>query len=382
MVARARLWGGLRSLLTNGLIFLVPLVIFPWLATWMEADLPHLDLWRTWGTRLALVTPLLLLLLALWRYRVLARQHRRTQAALEGGVRLALLPRADGKSVRADRVRFWGRVVDVLPIHQHISFEVQADSSGVQLVAAVPEALSRAFLTQLTSEWPGTRARPLAPEEDKLSASAERASYCVTLKPRSAELPIVATSPDPLLAPLTELSRLPEGVTAGVQVVARGDAYSRRRLGGKASKRLGKQDKFTTLDSRRKTKALDERAQHAFLEVELRTWASAGSKQMARSVAESLARSVQAQYEPSNPLIKQSSGAQAPYARPFNMFSGSAWTEAELGQLAHLTGADVLANVPTLATGSANPLPPSAAVRLPQRGVWRSPRLAVEERLS
>lgn len=379
MVARARLWGGLRSLLTNGLIFLVPLVVFPWLATWMEADLPRLDLWRTWGTRLALATPLLLLLLALWRYRSLAQQHRRTQAAIEGGMRLALLPRADGKPVRADHVRFWGRVVDVLPIHQHISFEVQADSAGVQLVAAVPAALSRAFLTQLTSEWPGTRARALTAEEDKLSASAERASYCVTLKPRSGELPLVATAPDPLLAPLTELSRLPEGVSAGVQIVARGDAYSRRRLGGKASKRLGLQDKFTTLNAKRQTKTLDERAQHAFLEVELRTWASAGSAQMARSVAESLARSVQAQYEPSNPLLRSGSGAQAPVARHFGMFSGSAWTEAELGQLAHLSGADVLAHVPTLATGSANPLPPSAAVRVPVRGIWRSPRLIPEE---
>lgn len=371
MVARERLFGFIRTVLVNGWPYLVPLVGLPWLATWMESDMAHLDLWRIWGTRLAVAAPVLLVALTLWRFHRLRLAHHRTQAALEDGVLLALLPRADGKPVRADQVRFWGRVVDILPIHQHISFEVQADSSRVHLVAAMPESVGRAFLTQLASEWAGARTRPLSAEEDRLQA-AERESHSVTLKPLHGDLPIAATAPDPMQAVLMELSRLPEGVTAGMQLVVRGDPFSRRRLGNKASKRLGQENKFTTLNSKRHTKLLDARAQHAFLEVELRLWATAGSRQMARSVAESLARTVQAQYEPSNPLIKVGSGQPS---RAFGFFSGSAWTAAELGQLAHLVGSDAVATLPTLATGSANPLPPSAAVRLPVRGIWATPRL-------
>lgn len=372
MVARERLFGMVRNFVANGWLLLVPLVGLPWLGTWMAADMPYLDLWRTWGTRFALIAPVLLLFASLWRFYKLRLAHRRTQAALDTGIVLALLPRADGKPVRPDHVRFWGRVVDILPIHQHISFEVQGTSSGVQLVAALPEALSRAFLTQLASEWMGARTRPLSGAADWLQVEG-RAGYSVTLKPLNGDLPTTATAPDPLQAVLTELSRLPEGVTAGMQLLVRGDPFSRRRLGAKASNRLAQENKFTTLNSKRHTKLLDARAQHAFLEVELRLWATAGSHPMARSVAQSLARTVQAQYEPSNPLIKVGSGQPS---RIFRMFAGSAWTEAELGQLAHLVGSDVLVGLPALATGSANPLPPSAAVRLPRRGIWVTPRLA------
>jgi hypothetical protein len=113
---------------------------------------------------------------------------------------------------------------------------------------------------------------------------------------------------------------------------------------------------------------LETRAEgHAFLQVIVRVaaYTEAGAE-AAKPLAKSLARTVSAQFGPSNPImvLREGTGAESLLARAW---TGPArpWADNELGLVAHLTGSDALAHAPQLLTGSAKSLPPSVLLRIP-----------------
>lgn len=385
MVARRRLLTSLKELLFGFGFVLLYAAGLPLLFTRLGMEWGFLPAWKLWGTRLLVVAPFLLLFLFWRQWQWITGRYRRAQAKLEReGTTYYLLPRADAPPVKAERITLWSRVVDVLPQDEHVSFEViGAADSGVRFAMRAAPGVDRALLTQLMAEWPGTQARPVPAEQEPLAAP-ERAGWWCELSPHSSDRPIEAVSDDPLRALLAELARLPRGVQAGLQVLVRGDPFTRQRLGQQAARALYQQrgkagDKHrlpATLEERRHTTSLDQRAQRAALEVRLVVWATAGSESMAQSVARSLARAVASQYSPANPLKVVCEGSGSPGARIFPIFAGHAWTDLELGALAHLVGQDARAIAPQLATAPANPLPPSPPYRIP-RGARLSARLRV-----
>lgn len=374
MVARRRLIQALKELLFGGGFVLLYATGLPFFFSFLKVEWSFLPAWKAWGLRALVVAPLLFAFFYWRQHRYITGRYRRAQLDLEQtGITYSLLLRADGKPVDPAKVHLWSHVGDVLPRDGHVAFEVAGSGEMVQLLFRAVPGVDRALMTQISAEWPGTQARVVRPADDPLALDEGRFGWWCELMPRSAHAPVVAASADPLRALLSELGRLPGGVRAGMQVLVRGDAFTRQAVGGKAAKAVldqaqtGKKYKLpVTLETKRQSTGLDQRAQHIFVEVRLRVWATAGSQAMAQSVARSLSRAVLSQYGPSNPLRQSAEGEGAPTARDFPPFAGRPWTDEELGRLAHLVGSDVRTLVPQLAVASANPLPPSPACRVPK----------------
>lgn len=315
----------------------------------------------TWGM------PLLFLGLCLaWFGRAGLRQlvvnHR---LGRRGTVRL-LLPRQDATIGVKDAVQFWNQVSDLIPKHQHITFELAGNNQEVTFAVCADAGANRALVMQAIADWPGTQSRPVtAPTTDPLFVAAGRPAYTITLQPKQADRPLDTAVADPLAAPLAEISRLPQGTRGGLLLLVRGDDVTRQRLGTAAAQESATRTTGRSLAQKRALKAADARAQHIFLEVHLVVWAAAATPAMARSVARSLARSVKAQYEASNPLVVAAEHAGRP-RRVFPLLAGRPWTDAELATLAHLEGKTGVAIAPQLATAPARPLPPSSACRIPR----------------
>lgn len=361
MVARTRLLDRLRALI--GLYFLV------WLA-WGMMNLPGL----LGGRPLPFPGPCPgILALARWLFPALAvlmlglalaterQRHARAASAMREGKTMLLLPRADLQA--AKQISLWARVADVIPRGAWVSWEVSGGPDGIAFAVRAPEEVFRTYVTQIMAEWPGSR---LQAAEDPVSVPEGRAAWQVEVAPASAERPIEPSVPDPLLAFLTEAARLPEGVRGGLQVLVRGDPVTRRRLGGKAARQSAGARRAESLEQKRAVKGLDERAQHLFLECRLIVWATAGTEEMARSVARSLARTLRAQFGPSNPLEQVAEGPGVPAGRDFPLFAGKPWADNELAAVAHLVGKEGLGVAPQLRTAPARPLPPSPACRVPR----------------
>ncbi|RLC56163.1 MAG: hypothetical protein DRI80_16620 [Chloroflexota bacterium] len=371
MVARTRLLQRLRGL--AGLWFLLALYTngLPLLFHYLGKRDTWLDTTATVGRIVLFVGPPLIGGLAFLILRwVRQRQddfHHRLQ---DEGRTVFLLPRPDAPPVKVDRVGLWSRLADVIPRDEHITFELAGGSEGVAFFTRSTEGVDRAILTQVMSEWPGTQARPVEkPEDDPLSndgEDGERTGWWVEVQPTGTERPIVASVPDPLMAILTEVARLPEGVRGGLQVQVRGDPFTRRRLGKKAARLTAQRAAGKSLEQKRGEKGLDARAQRLFLEARLIVWAVAGTEEMARSVARSLARTLVAQFGPSNPLRKADEGAGAPTAREFPLFAGKPWADDELTAVAHLVGKDGRNVAPQLRVAPARSLPPSPESRVPR----------------
>ncbi len=300
--------------------------------------------------------------------------HRRLE---EEGETVLLLPRPDAPPVTVSQVGLWARLAEIIPKDEHIAFELSGGALGVAFSIRATEGVARSIITQIMAEWPGTRVQrverqeedPLSPayrdREEEKEARPIRHAWWVEIAPASTEAPIEPNVPDPLMALLTEISRLPEGVRGGLQVLARGDPFTRRRLGRKAARLTAQRSAGKSLEQKRGEKGLDQRAQRLFLEVRVLVWASAGTEEMARSVARSLARTLMAQFGPSNPLQQLAEGSGVPAAREFPLFGGRPWADNEISSIAHLVGRDGRGIAPQLKVAPAKPLPPSPESRVP-----------------
>lgn len=380
MVARQRLFRSFRSLLALLGLAILTGIVLPLLARGsifiknanrpkpvVKAFIDVIHWLSVWGAWMAGAVLILVICLGLLRYVGMIRAYARySQNFASQAKRVLLLPRVDMPEVKLDRVGLWLRITEVIPYGEHVSFELSGSEQGVAFSMCASERFQHAALTQIMSEWSGVHALPLKkPEEDPLFVTDDKSTWWVEISPASTDNPILPTSPDPLLALLTEISRLPQGVRGGLQVLARGDPFNRSRLGTKAARLTAVTAKGQSLQMKRGAKDLDERAQRMFLESYLVLWASASGQGMAQSVARSLARTLSAQFGASNPVRPSCEGADAPVQRHFPLFAGCPWADNELAAVAHLVGQNARSAAPQLRTAPARSLPPSPDCHVP-----------------
>jgi hypothetical protein len=380
MVARQRLLQSFRPLIAMVGLAVFTGIVLPLLARHLYfihnvhrpkpvvkaiiAVIHWLFLWGAWMAGAVLV---LAICLGILRYLSMIQAYARySQGFARQAKRVLLLPRADMPEVKLDRIGLWLHITDVIPFGEHIAFELSGSEQGVAFSMCATDRFLHSSLTQTMSEWPGVHALPIKkPEEDPLFTAEDKSTWWVEISPANTDNPIIPTSPDPLLALLTEISRLPQGVHAGLQVLARGDPFTRSRLGTKAARLTAATAKGQSLQIKRGAKGLDERSQHMFLESYLVLWASASGQNMAQSVARSLARTLSAQFSASNPVRQSSEGAGVPIQRHFPLFAGRPWADNELTAVAHLVGQNARSAAPQLRTAPARSLPPAPDCRLP-----------------
>jgi hypothetical protein len=300
-----------------------------------------------------------------WVLVNLMRQRQVNRQMEQQGVVRIILPRVDSAAQSKDAVQFWNQVSDLIPPRQHVTFELTGSTLGVQFALCAMSGVNRALVTQAMADWPGTQSRPVTrSEDDPLFVAPGQAVTQIMLQPRFSDRPIATAVTDVLAPPLVEIARLPVGVKGGVLILVRNDFMTRQKLGQVAARETAEAATGKSLEQKRTIKAADTRAQHVFLEVQLIVWAAADSPPAAQKVARSLARSVKAQYEASNPLVQVKETHERP-RRVFPLFAGRPWTDEELATLAHLTGKTGAALAPQLETAPARPLPPSSECRIP-----------------
>jgi len=378
-------WLGLAaiSLVTWIVIFFLPDLItsFGVPSAWLVEPIPTDAAYIAGGVFLfgAWVLPLLY-----WRRRqaMIAQQKQIDQMVNKGHV-LLLLPRVDADLVDPEAVSLWTRMAHVIPMGEHIAFEVSGNDTGILFsMKATPET-SQATLTQIFAEWTNSQAR--SPSElqgetpDPITMKDGQSAWQIEMSLASGETPISLSSPDldPMLTFLSELGRMPQEVRAGMQVLVRHDLYTQATLAAKAAQltsqgtpmsQAGAPRVLKSSEQKRMEKTLDERAQRPYLETRIIVWAIASDEALARTVTTSLARNLSSSFGQSNPLRPLNGGWKgAPFHREFPVFRGEAWADRELGMLAHLVGGKSALDVaPHLKMARARNLPPTLAARIPK----------------
>lgn len=381
MVARQRFLRFLRPLVALAGLSVLVCILLPLLARhsgfmrhthrprlaikFTIAVLNWLSMWGMWIVVAVLVLSVFYGIFYIGRMNRMHAKYSRDFASQ--AKRVLLLPRADMPEVKLERVGLWLRLTDLIPFGEHLAFELSGSEQGLAFSLCASERLLHAALTQIMSEWPGVHALPIKESEgDPLFTPDNKSTWWVAIAPTNPDYPIVATTPDPLLALLTEIAHLPQGVRGGLQVLARGDAFTRSRLGTKAARLTAESAQGQSLQTKRGAKSLDERAQHMFLETHLLLWVSASRQSMAQSVARSLARTLAAQFGASNPLRQVGEGTGIPIQRGFSLFSGKPWADNELALVAHLVGQNARATASQLRIAPARSLSPAPDCRVPR----------------
>lgn len=320
-------------------------------------------------------TPLVLSVLTFWQWRTIRRNQARFHARLsQEGVTYLLLPRPDAPPTRAEKVSLWQRLSYAFPKSEHISMELSGWGEGQAFsLRSSSEKACHALITQLMTEYPGVEVKQVtSPQEDPLWSEGDTVTAWRELLPAHRDQPLLIATPDPQIAVLGELALLPEGVRAGVQVVARADLSTRKRLLGKAAKatskkpETGKDALRPSNAARREVSYVDERAQHHFVEAQVFVWASASYEGLAWQTVNLITDTLRAQYQPHNPLQKGKEGLGSRYGREMPAFAGRGWTTQELGTLAHLVGGDTAALAPRLFRARSRALPASPQTYIPR----------------
>jgi hypothetical protein len=329
-----------------------------------------------WGVLVG--SSLAISVITLWQWRKIRRNQTRFHARLaQEGVTYLLLPRPDAPPTRAERVSLWQRLSYAFPKAEHISVELSGWGLGQAFSLRASSAKAcHALITQLMTEYPGVEVKQVTtPHEDPLWSGEGTVTVWRELLPTHRDQPLRIATPDPQIAVLGELALLPEGVRAGVQVVARADFNTRSRLLKQAASATSKKPD-TGKDALRPSNAakrdvnyVDERAQHHFVEAQVVVWACAPFEAMAWQTVNLLTDTLRAQYQPHNPLQKGKEGVGSRYGREMAAFAGRGWTTTELGTLAHLVGEDTTALAPQLLRARSRALPAAPATYIPRDAV-------------
>jgi hypothetical protein len=323
-------------------------------------------------------TPLVLSGLTFWQWRTIQRNQARFHARLaEEGVTYLLLPRPDAPPTRAEKVSLWQRLSYAFPKEEHISVELSGWGEGQAFsLRSSSEKACHALITQLMTEYPGVEVKQVTTtQDDPLCTPADNVTVWREVGPAHRDQPLLIATPDPQIAVLGELALLPEGVRAGVQVVARADFNTRKRLLHKAASatskkpETGKDALRPSNAARREVSYVDERAQHHFVETQVFVWASASYEGLAWQTVNLLTDTLRAQYAPHNPLQKGKEGIGSRYGREMAPFAGRGWTTQELGTLAHLVGGDTAALAPRLLRARSRALPASPQTYIPRHAM-------------
>lgn len=382
MSARQRMYASFKNYLILVGIALIITVGFPLIAEYADVapeDISGLATLEAGGFYVLRAAPIILILLFLLNlFSVKYKQKKINTSMEQSGITYLMMPRADGEAVRIEQVTLWHRIAQALPYYDHICFEMTGGEDEIVFsLRATNEDAAKNILSKIIAEWPGTMMRKA--KQDPIPDKA----YFVEVKAIKKDMPIVASTPDPMKALLAEIAILPKGIKAGLQIFVREDPYTRMKLLRKADKKTRKkpESKMNILvvsddkknpysnnlsaEDRRKVQWLDQRAQEAFVEVRLIVWATCDSDEIARRTVKELAKSLSSQYHPNNKLLKgwriKTGNVRA---RTFPTFSGRPWVASELGTIAHLVGKDALLSAPQLVTAPARPLPASTECRI------------------
>lgn len=371
----------LKSLKTQVIVIGVLLVItlgVPLLVKQMRVNNPRVQMvtqLEPIGWSILVGSPLAISVITTWQWRKIRHHQTRFHARLAAeGVTYLLLPRPDAPPIRAEKVSLWQRLSYAFPKEEHISFELSGWGAGQAFsLRASHEKACHALITQIMTEYPGVEVKQVTnAQEDPLWTPADNVTAWRELLPAHRDQPLLMATPDPQIAVLGELALLPERVRAGVQVVARADFNTRKRLLSKAASatskkpETGKDALRPSNAARREVSYVDERAQHHFVETQVFVWACAPFEDMAWQTVNLLTDTLRAQYQPHNPLQKGKDGVGSRYRREMAAFAGMGWTTKELGTLAHLVGGDTTALAPQLLRARSRALPASPQTYIPR----------------
>jgi hypothetical protein len=297
------------------------------------------------------------------------------QAVASGESWLLLRPK-EAKPVDVEKVALWKRLAYAQPTQEHFAFEVfgNADKQGLAIHAS--QTKTRSVLREFTQEWPDAQRRLLGKDDktpDPASVPEGWHVYWLEVGPSSTDQPVTFSARDPLLAILAELNDIADPTRGLVQVIARSDTGTRRRLGTQsAAIRSGAaQDPGARYQQTKEAKILEERGSRLFLEVVVRVSAISPDPDRAKGAATALANTLCNQFGPENPVIVlvQAKPKQAPPNLAARTLDGGAvrsWADDELVGLAHLPGSDAIQAAPMLSTGSATALPAKPELRVPK----------------
>lgn len=371
---RERVWYALQLVS----MVLIPTWGFPLVARLMKVTNPRAAfLWKLepigWGV-LALA-PIVLLGVVLWTWWSIRRRQEQIHAAFaKDGVTYVLLPRPDAPQARADKVALWQRFTHILPRGEHLAWELTGTEKEQRFsLRTASLKTSRAAIIQLMTEYPGVEVRRVkSPTDDPLWVEEGDCVVWREVVPTKGDQPLESATPDPQLALLGELALLPNGVQAGVQVLVRQDFHTRGRLMKQAAKATSKKPASgahaprASSAEKRDVQSVDSRAQQPFVEVQVVVWASASLEGMAWDTVNHLTTTLEAQYAPGNPLIRNREGRGDRYSRTMPAFGGRGWATREIGTLAHLVGGETKALAPRLARARARALLASADSCVPR----------------
>jgi hypothetical protein len=378
MEHRAMLWEHVWYALQIVGVVLIPTWGFPLAARLMKVTNPRAAfLWKLEpvGWVLLALAPVALLGIVVWTWwSIRCRQDRIHAAFATRGVTYVLLPRPDAPATRADKVALWQRFSHILPQGEHLAWELTGTEKEQRFsLRTASLQTSRAAITQLMTEYPGVEVRRVKkPADDPLWVAEGHCAVWRELVPTQGDQPLEMATPDPQMAVLGDLSLLPSGVQAGVQVLVRHDFHTRNRLLKQAAKATSKKPAAgahaprASSAEKREVQSVDSRAQQPFVEVQVVVWASASLEGMAWDTVNHLSATLEAQYAPGNPLRRTREGRGDRYGRTMPAFRGQGWTTREIGTLAHLVGGETKALAPRLARARARALLASADSCVPR----------------
>ena len=334
------------------------------------------SLWRlVCGGMLAI--PLFAAFLWLAKRRAERQRMAAIAEAVAVGPTIALLPRSDWKSVKPDDVQLWARLADALPHDEPISFEIGGSDIHSFFALHGSEAGLRAAYTQVKAEWPGAERRPMGTDETPDPAQLPEGWHLwwAECAPVNWNKPIEALTDDPLRSVLVELNSVTGQARGLVQLVAKRDFGTRKKLGEAAFTARDEETKSKGIRALRgaEAKELEKRARQTFLEVSVRAVGMADTPERAQGIARGLARTIAASFSYSNPIrvMQEGQDAERVARRAFGKKPGN-WSADELAWLGHLVGGDMQHVAPRLQAAAAKSLPADPEMRIgPQHQIAR-----------
>jgi hypothetical protein len=290
----------------------------------------------------------------------------RLEKRIADGPSEILLPRSDWKPIDPSKVELWSRLADALPRDEYLSFELAGnDVDNYFLAHASTEGLKAAII-QIRAEWKGTQKRPIERNDDPAILPEGWFIWFCELTPSTWRKPILAISDDPLRGLLIELNGVSGDGRGMVQVIAKRDFGTRKKLGRAAFTARDAQidSKGVQAVRRQDARIYEERAQKTFLQATVRTVGLADTKDRAQGIARGLARTVAASFSSSNPVRRIKEGQDASKVLKRGMGRKGIWAADELAYLGHLIGSDMLMLAPRLRTAMAKQLPADPEMRV------------------
>ena len=308
-----------------------------------------------------------------------ARREQAIQEAVAHGESWMLLRPKEARPVEVDQVTLWRRLAYAQPTAEHFSFEAHGNADRQRLLIHATPTKLRGVLREFLQEWDDVQRRLIggdSGEPDPTLVPEGWSTFWLEVGPSSTDQPVTVSSRDPLLAVLSELADIPAPTQAMLQVIARSDTRTRRRLGTQSAEmRSGDvSDPGVRYQRTREAKRLEERGARLFLEVVVRVAAVSPNPERAHGAAVALANTLCNQFGPDNPVVilaqcDDKRSAHREVSLSARTFAGAVrpWADDELAAIAHLPGGNALSAAPMLATGSAKALPAKPELRLPEK---------------